>query len=326
MNEKCLGCGVKMQTSDVSEIGYVSDKNKEICDRCFRIKHYNEYKKVTKTNEEFSYVLHEIDKTDDLVLFVVDVFNIPKNIEEIRSKIGNNVILVLTKRDIFPSSLNDNKLLNFFNDDYLEKIIISSEKNLRFDELLNLIYKYKVSKNVYVVGFTNAGKSTMINKLIYNYSNNDFEITTSPLTSTTIDNIKIIINENLILHDTPGTLEEGDAVDILENKLIKKIVPKKTIKPRTFQIKSDQFINVENVVVIEVLESCNLTFYISNALNLKRYYKNKEEAYDYVHEINFKKGKDIVIKGVGFVKASKSGKVRIHTNYAIDVYTRTSLI
>ena len=53
-----------------------------------------------------------------------------------------------------------------------EKIVISSNKNYNFDALYELINKYKKSENVYVVGYTNAGKSTMINKIIYNYSDN----------------------------------------------------------------------------------------------------------------------------------------------------------
>ena len=50
--------------------------------------------------------------------------------------------------------------------------------------------KYKNSSNVYFVGYTNSGKSTLINKIIYNYSDISSMITTSSLPNTTIDTIE----------------------------------------------------------------------------------------------------------------------------------------
>ncbi len=60
-------------------------------------------------------------------------------------------------------------------------VVISVEKNQNIDYLLKQIKLYQTSKDVYVVGHTNAGKSTLINKLISNYSNNSEELTISHL-------------------------------------------------------------------------------------------------------------------------------------------------
>ena len=174
---KCQGCGVLCENT--------------LCERCFRIKHYNDYKVITKTNNDFIPILENISKSNDLVLLVVDLFNIG-DLSLIRKYLKNDILLVLTKRDLLPKSVSFDKLFDYdYGIDYIDKIIISSNKNYNFDELLDKINKYKKSNNVYIVGFTNAGKSTMINKLIYNYSDNKTEITTSPLPSTTLNTIEI---------------------------------------------------------------------------------------------------------------------------------------
>ena len=56
MNKKCLGCGTKLQIEDSSKEGYIKEENLEksnLCERCFRIQNYNEYKIVDKTNKDF---------------------------------------------------------------------------------------------------------------------------------------------------------------------------------------------------------------------------------------------------------------------------------
>ena len=90
--------------------------------------------------------------------------------------------------------------------------------------MLEKIKQYQKSNRVYVVGFTNAGKSTMMNQLIYHYSDIDQKITTSMLPSTTLKEIEVPITSELTLIDTPGILEEGSILDRVDPKLLKKIL------------------------------------------------------------------------------------------------------
>ena len=64
---------------------------------------------------------------------------------------------------------------------------------------MGLINKYRMYKNVYVVGNTNAGKSTLINKIIDNYSIDKSLITISNMPSTTLDQIKIPIKDYILI-------------------------------------------------------------------------------------------------------------------------------
>lgn len=308
---KCIGCG------DLIE-------EKELCERCFRIKNYNDYKVVIKDNANFIPILENINKTNDLVLLVVDLFNI-KDLSEITKYIKNDILLVLTKRDLLPN-VYEEKLLNYnYNIKCVDKIVVSSNKNYQFDELLELINKHKKSNKVYVVGYTNAGKSTMINKLIYNYSSNISSITTSPLPNTTLNTIEIKLNDDLILFDTPGLLDSGDITNYVTGKELKRLIPNKAIKPITYQIKGKQIIIVDDYLRIEA-ENIDLTLFLSNNLSIKRYYKDNDILKNLNKTVVNVNKNDVVIKGLGFIKTNKKGIINIYTLDNVDVFTRDSLI
>jgi ribosome biogenesis GTPase A len=323
---KCIGCGIELQNNDKTKLGYTTNIEKSLCERCFRIENYGEYKKVTKDNNEYINILKEINKTKDLVVLVLDIFNLTENINVIKENISNDILLVITKRDILPKSVHDEKLIEYiknYNLKIKDQVVISSYKNYNFDELYEKINNYKKSKNVYVIGFTNAGKSTMINKLIYNYSDNDTKITTSIMPSTTLDKIEINLNENLTIIDTPGLLCEKSFYDILEGKDLKKIIPKKEIKPISYQIKEKQYIVIDKYAIIEA-ENINMVLFMSNSLNIKRFYKKPETK---LKERNIKiDNNDLVINGLGFIKCVGKSNIKIYTYDEISVTTRKNLI
>ena len=327
---KCIGCGSILQDIDELGEGYTRNINNELCERCFRIKNYSDYKLISKDNNDFIDILSNIGKKDDLVVLVVDIFNIPKNLDYISKYINNNILLVLTKRDILPLSVYDVNLINYFNRyklNIVDTVIISSMKNYNFDLLLDKINQYKNSSNVYVVGFTNAGKSTMINKILYNYTDKRPVITTSMLPSTTIDSIEIEISDDLTLIDTPGLLDEKNIIDCIDIKTMKKMVPTKEIKPKTYQIKAKQSLFIDDLVRIDTEDDNSLTFYISNLFEIERVFKDTDKLKNLVkHELDVSDNSDIVINGLGFIKVVHASKIIVYTLSNVDVYVREALI
>jgi len=330
MMKKCNGCGAVFQSLDSNLEGYIKEENilkSEICERCFRIKNYGDYKFIDKNNIDFINILKNINLTNDLVVLVVDIFNVNKDLVNITKYLKNDLLLVFTKKDILPLKVTDDKLLSYnekLKIKCVDSIIISSNKNYSFDLLFDKINMYKKTKNVYVVGYTNAGKSTMINKLIYNYSDSKSLITTSILPSTTISTIEIKLNDELTIIDTPGVLDNGSIINYVDSKTLKKIVPKKEIKPVTYQIKTTQNIIVEDLLKVESSNN-NLTFYVSNDLKIDRYYKNIEtNLIENIVRVN--PNNDIVISGLGFIRVSKKEIIKVYTLENVDVYVRESLI
>ena len=327
---KCIGCGATLQDKYTEQVGYTKSLDNKLCERCFRINNYNDYKLINKDSSSFIDILKNINKTNDLVILVIDLFNISKNISEIKKYINNDVLLVLTKRDIIPKSCYDEKIKEYFNDFNLnikEKIIISTLKNYNLDLLYEKINQYKKSKNVYVIGFTNAGKSTLINKIIYNYSSNKCNITTSNLPTTTIDTINIKVNDELTIIDTPGLIDDGDIINYIDIKDLNKIIPKKEIKPINYQIKVLATILIDNFAKLSFIEKNNITIYASNNLNIKRLYKSNntlENLKKYI--LNVDEDTDIVIQGLCFINVKYKSSITIYTKENVSVYTRKHLI
>lgn len=324
---KCSGCGANLQFSNKDEIGYAKE-NATLCERCFRIKNYNQYKLLDLSNKNFIPILKEISKTNALVILVVDLFQIPEHFDDFEKIIKNDVILILTKRDLLPLSISEDKLINIKNSinlNILDTIVVSSKNNYHFDDLMKSIYKHKKSEKVYVVGFTNAGKSTLINKIIYNYFDRMTEITTSNMQSTTLNTIEIKLTDDLTIVDTPGILEDGNVVNFISTNQLKKLIPKKEIKPITYQIKKLQYIIVDSYFIVET-SSNNMTFYLSNLVKITRKYKfEKKEFYEKIN-LSVDEKQDIVINGIGFIHCSKKEKVVLYTMIkGLKIFTRKSI-
>lgn len=307
---KCSGCGVFTE--------------RELCDRCFKIKNYNIYQQVDINEQEVINILENINK-NDLVVLVIDLLNIPQNLDLFKSILKGKVILALTKFDLMPTN-NEKKCIDYFSKyeiDVIATFCISSKNNYNLDELYEGIKKNSISNNVYFVGYTNAGKSSLINKLMYNYACAKSQITVSCMPNTTLDIIKIKFNDFCLI-DTPGIINEGIMTNF-SNDIIKKLSKNKKIKPISYQIKGKQYIFIENILKLE-LEDNDIIIYVPSNFIIGRYYKDKNILNHNYKSFDINKTSDIVIPGLGFIKVMKRGCVKITTLENMDIFIREPFI
>lgn len=324
MSKRCTGCGTIMQTNNKDKDGYVDNLEKELCYRCFRLKNYGEYNNTNKNNNDYKAILSNITNSD-LVIYVSSILNL--NLDYINN--FKNCILVLTKRDIIPKSVIDNKIINYVKTRYpqlLDIYLVSSIHNYNMDALYNRIINYNTNK-VYFVGNTNSGKSTLLNKIIEDYTKLNNNITTSMYPSTTIDTIKIEIG-NKIFIDTPGIINYGSITNYIDNKTIKRINPKKEIKPITYQLKNTGSILIDNLVRIDYsCKTTSMTVYINNGIPIKKININREDLKEYpVRIFNTQKNNDIVIEDLCFIKFTNSINLNIYTFDKVTIKKRDNLI
>lgn len=364
---QCVGCGAVIQTDDPKGRGYIPQsalqKNTEqetlYCQRCFKLRHYNQLEKVAVTEDEFLAILNEIGQKDALIVNVIDVFDVSGSlIPGLQRFVGDNpILLVANKMDLLPKSVKPNKIINWLQR-YLkeqglnvgEVFLASAKKRHNIDKLLLQIEKSRQGRDVYVVGVTNVGKSTIINRLLQSTGVDSELITTSQFPGTTLDLIKIPFDESSELIDTPGIIHSGQMTSLLKGKELKLVLPENEIKARTYQLSMGQTLFFAGLGRFDYLagEKSSFTVYMSNKVNIHRrklegadefYNKHRGELLSppiggindefpelVRREFTLKKETDIVFAGLGWLLVRNPGKVAVYAPKGIDVLLRDPII
>ena len=371
MEEKlyCYGCGQILQCDDETKAGYVPDKILEtkdniLCQRCFKLQHYNTNSEIQLVEDDYITILKNIANENALLVYVIDVFNFESSlIKNLNQYLGNNKILVLAnKRDLIPSSVKDDKLLEWIKlklednkiNNIIDIIMASGQTNYNTDLIMDKIDSLREGKDVYIIGNANVGKSTFINSLLKNYSNEtDKFITTSSFPGTTLNVIRIPLDKNSYIYDTPGIIQKDSMLYAVEPRILKYLLPRKEIKPLTYQLKSNQSLFIGGLATFDFLEGSETGFtcYFSTFVKVHRTKLEKKEtvfnsivASKYIlphsnritsyNDLELKKiefdkpGKvDVVISGYGWISFEyKNQKVEVYAPKNCKVYVREALI
>ncbi|MBB6445950.1 ribosome biogenesis GTPase YqeH [Bacillus benzoevorans] len=343
----CVGCGVQIQTENPAALGYAppSALQKEIiiCQRCFRLKHYNEIQDVSLTDDDFLRILNEIGKRDCLIVKIVDIFDFNGSwLPGLHRFVGKNkVLLIGNKVDLLPKSVKPNKLINWMKGQAKELglktadvLLVSAQKGYSMKEAAAAIDEYRDGKDVYIVGCTNVGKSTFINRILKEVTGEGDIITTSHFPGTTLDIIEIPLADGKALVDTPGIINHHQMAHFVNKNDLKIITPKKEIKPRVYQLNEGQTLFIGGLGRFDYIKGGRRSFscYFSNELTIHRTkLENADELYERQkgellvppgkdeqadfpelvrYEYSIKEGKmDIVFSGLGWITVNDPGAV-----------------
>ncbi len=305
--KKCLGCGSVMQNEDNSKVGYVPYEHIEeadYCQRCFKLKNYNE-KVMNEVLVDENEVIDIVNKSNKYAFFLVDFLNISNETINTYKKISIDKTLVISKSDLIFRDIKLDKvkenLKNIYNlDDNI--IFLSSKKNYNINTIFAILKKNN-KKSSYILGYTNAGKSTLINSL-----KNDNQILESSVPNTTLDFINIKINDFEII-DTPGFNLKNTFYKDKEYELIKKMNPVYFVSPMNYQVKDNQIFLIEDRLFLKGFDNNNITFYISNLIRIKKIYKDEDIIYK---EIDIDDNSDVVISSLGFINVKKKCKLLVN--------------
>lgn len=301
---RCIGCGAVIQTDDPQGLGFTPnsalEKGKETgeiyCQRCFRLRHYNEISPVSLTDDDFLRLLNQIRDADALIVYLVDVFDFNGSlIPGLHRFVGDNpIMLVGNKADLLPNSLKRTKLKDWLrqraNEAGIRPIdveLVSAKTNESVDDLLDNINKLREDRDVYVVGVTNVGKSTLINQIIRQNTGIKELITTSRFPGTTLDKITIDLEDGHELVDTPGIIHKEQMAHYLNGKDLKIVQPQKPIKPKVYQLNPAQTLFFGGVARFDYVQGDKkhgFTVYVENNLLIHR---TKLENADAFYEKHF---------------------------------------
>ena len=367
----CIGCGAEIQSENQNKQGYLPksvveksiDENNLVCKRCFRLKNYNEVSDVELGAEDFYKLIKTLSKKDGLIVKVVDIFDFSGSwIEDVIDIVGNNkdIVLVANKLDLLPKSVKQNKIKQWLFKMLKAKgikvkdvLLISAIKNHGIEEAAARIDELRNGKDVYIIGATNVGKSTFINKLIELTTGDKNVITTSHFPGTTLGMIEIPLDRATSIYDTPGIILDYDIAHYLDAKSLKLVMPKKEIKARVFQLNAEQSLFFGGMARVDFVkgERQSFTLYASNLVDIHRTKLSNADVLFEKHlgtllkppfednisifknqvKKNFKiddKKIDIVISGLGWITVnSDSGcEIDIYVPEEIEVFVRESII
>lgn len=367
----CIGCGAEIQSENQNKQGYLPksvveksiDENNLVCKRCFRLKNYNEVSDVELGAEDFYKLIKTLSKKDGLIVKVVDIFDFSGSwIEDVIDIVGNNkdIVLVANKLDLLPKSVKQNKIKQWLFKMLKAKglkvkdvLLISAIKNHGIEEAAARIDELRNGKDVYIIGATNVGKSTFINKLIELTTGDKNVITTSHFPGTTLGMIEIPLDRATSIYDTPGIILDYDIAHYLDAKSLKLVMPKKEIKARVFQLNPEQSLFFGGMARVDFVkgERQSFTLYASNLVDIHRTKLSNADALFEKHlgtllkppfednisifknqvKKNFKiddRKIDIVISGLGWITVnSDSGcEIDIYVPEEIEVFVRESII
>lgn len=371
MNRKslanCPGCGAPLQTEDETRPGYVpaSAINQEgtICRRCFRIKHYNEIAEVNLTDDDFRRILSEIGKSKALVINIVDLVDFHGSlIPGLHRYIGHNPLMIVgNKLDVLPKNVNTNRMRHWLMERVrewglkpIDVTLVSGLKGTNMPSLVEKMEMYRNGRDIYVVGTTNVGKSTVINRLLKDFGEgNQLELTTSRFPGTTLDLIEIPLDKNSNLYDTPGVINDEQMIHLVTAQELKLLLPAKTINPKIYQLQAEQTLFLGGFARVDFLQGKPQSFvvYQSNQIPVHRTKLAKadqlyqEHAGELLsppsketlkrfppmqkHFFSIDKGekKDIAISGLGWITLNgEAAKVAVHAPKGVAVVLRKSLI
>ncbi|XP_062538542.1 nitric oxide-associated protein 1 [Armigeres subalbatus] len=191
-NVPCGGCGALLQCAEPSISGYLPSqlfKNRSkqqlmtsICQRCHFLKNYNTAINITVSPEDYIEMISSIRNKKALVLLLVDLLDFPCSIWPGLSDIlgpERSIIVVGNKVDLLPrdcsgylDNIRNNLTKTFLEAGFTKNNIkhvslISATTGYGVEQLITKIHNvWGVRGDVYLVGCTNVGKSSLFNALL----------------------------------------------------------------------------------------------------------------------------------------------------------------
>lgn len=368
--QRCYHCGAILQSEDKNKEGFISPEimNKYpegflLCNNCYSTEKFTNEPKEASFDEEYTKILHEIKRKGALVVYVIDLFSFEGSFinKIIDLLFGVDVVVVGNKRDLLPKDANDEDIKEYvahelrnINFNVLDVVLTSTVgKNSGIDEMYEAILKYDNNRDVYFVGASTSGKSTLILSLLKKYLNKtDKVITTHNFEGTSLNGYIIPITNSNSIYETPGTSIDNSLLSKVDRFSQNLIVPKKAAVAKKVVLTKNTAILFGSLCQIELLskERTQAMIYVSDQVEVKVHKGNNDENFKkqilrnkyqpssnnfnylkdfdiYDLEISQDGKRDIGISGLGWISIEGANQTfRISVPKGVYVYTTRSKI
>lgn len=244
---RCHNCGAILQSVSKSRPGFISKSIVEngapkipYCNECYeKMLSLNSSNLEHETDKDIIKILNDAVATDSLIVWMVDLFafNGTLNPDIVRKVKKLNVVVIGSKRDLFPSGVTDETLVRYLDERFSEVGInpvhislIGNEDKIDIQSLIKRFKEERKYRDIYLIGEVNSGKTTLINKLLKNYENKTkWQIKTELYPGTNSDVLEIPLSNSSFLYELPDISNSTSCLSKVEKEVQKIITPKKEI-------------------------------------------------------------------------------------------------
>ncbi|MGL5088904.1 MAG: ribosome biogenesis GTPase YqeH [Cetobacterium sp.] len=302
MTKKCIGCGIELQGENSSSNGFLPKSvlqgtSKELlCQRCFKIKNYGQYIPIKMTKEDYRNEVRKNLSEADVAIPVFDIIDFEGSFDDEILDILREMesIIVINKLDLIPDNKHPSEVADWVKRRLAEEgvapldiAIVSSKNGYGINGIFKKIkHFYPNGATALVLGVTNVGKSSIINKLI-----GAKRVTVSKFPGTTLKSIKTEIPfSKITLIDTPGLIPEGRFSDFVCQECNQNLIPANEISRKTYKVEKNRVILIGGMIQMTVLNNDDLKPIFS-------LYASKDVTF---HETNLDKAVELM-NGVDFI-------------------------
>ncbi len=244
---RCHNCGAILQTDSKKLPGFISRNIVEngvpkipYCNSCYeKMLELNGSNLDHETDKDILKILKDAVATDALIVWIVDLFSFNGTLNpDVAKKIKKLDIVVLgSKRDLFPSNVTDEMLIRYLDERFSEVGInpisirlIGNNDNEDINSNLKKINEERRGRDVYLIGDLNSGKTTFINRLLKNYVNKTkWQIKTELYPGTASNVLEIPLSNSSFFYELPDLSDSTSVLSKVEKSVQSVITPKKEV-------------------------------------------------------------------------------------------------
>ena len=305
---RCYHCGAILQCENENEKGYIIPESLHratpiqiiYCDKCFEtMKAFNNSELEQQVDQEVLKILDDAYATDALIIWVVDLFSFNGTLNsEIAKKVKKlNVIVVGNKRDLFPTNVKDESLMEYLADRFTAYGIkpksvrlLGATNKIDSKELIDAMNTARKGHDVYMIGNSTSGKTSIINRAMKGFENKTTrQIKTITYPGTSVNVLEIPLSRSSFFYELPGISQTTSATGKLEKDVVRQIVPKKAVKLITRTMSAGDALMVGSLAAFEIIKgkTTNYRFYSAEGVETRKVQSKKLD--DYINENNIRR-------------------------------------
>ncbi len=288
---RCYNCGAVLQSEDPTKEGYVKKETLEnasqnflFCDHCFELERYQNKSNDPEVSEDYLRFIMDAKRKNALIVYVVNLFSFEASFSlQINSIIqGMDILVVGNKFDLLPDTCTEEDTKEYVAHRFRasgikltkdDVVLGSATTDENAKHILSRIFELRNGRDVYVIGASLSGKSTLVQSFLRVYSNmSKGTISTHLYPKTKLSVLEIPLSRTTSLFDAPGLSINNSILFELDKATLKQIYLTKAVEAKKVSLEEGQVLCFGGIGYIQLIKGKKTNFkcYFHDHVQLKK--------------------------------------------------------